>query len=56
MAQIEYVGNYLQTYEENEKKKEIEEGDVPQFWDWEMKILGRFSYFTMCRAGKRIRG
>ena len=39
MAYIEYIGNPIEIYEDEEKIKRQEEKGIPTFWDWEMKIL-----------------
>lgn len=54
MAKIEYLGNYLEIYEkENEAKREAE-SNKPDFWQWEMKILGIYKSLISLRARKRL--
>ena len=39
MAYIEYIGNSIEIYEDENRMKAKEEKEIPSFWEWEMKIL-----------------
>ncbi|CAI2375106.1 unnamed protein product [Moneuplotes crassus] len=39
MAYIEYIGNSIEIFEEENRIREQETKNLPSFWEWEMKIL-----------------
>ena len=47
MATIEYMGNYIEIYEDNDYQKRKEASGTPTFWDWEQKILEQEREFIL---------
>ena len=39
MAYIEYIGNSIEIFEDENRLREQEAKNLPSFWEWEMKIL-----------------